>query len=97
MADTMAASMAERVRCSDPDAAYYVEGLCGRGWCGTKLGINRRACDIGRAVCELAPFPNCAKAFAPCFRVADCASRQCVAGAMPQSCYLDCGDVEGDG
>ena len=97
MADTVAASMAHRVRCSDPNAAYYVAELCGRGWCDTKLGMNRRTCDIGRAVCELAPFPNCARAFDHCFCVANCASRHCDAGAMLQICYSDCGDVEGDG
>ena len=96
MADAVAASMADRVRCSDPNAAYYVAELCGRGWCDTQLGMNRRACDIGRAVCELAPLPNCGRAFDLCFCVADCVSRCCDAGTGPQDCYSDCDDVEGD-
>ena len=97
MADAVAASMADRVRCSDPNATYYEEALCGRGWCDVQLGMNRRVCDIGRAVCELAPFPDCGRAFDFCFCVADCVSRCCDAGSGPQNCYSDCDDVEGDG
>ena len=97
MADAVSASMADRVRCSDPNAAYYLAELCGRGWCDTQLGMNRRACDIGRAVCELAPLPNCGRAFDLCFCVADCVSRCCDAGTGPQDCYSDCDDMEGDG
>lgn len=97
MADAVTASMADRVRCSDPNATYYEEALCGRGWCDVQLGMNRRVCDIGRAVCELAPFPDCGRAFDFCFCVADCVSRCCDAGSGPQNCYSDCDDVEGDG
>lgn len=94
MADAVAATMAERVRCSDPNAAYYVDELCGRGWCDTQFGANMRACEIGQAACEMAPLRNCESAFDLCFRVADCASRHCNAGTVPQN--WDCGDLEGD-
>ena len=95
MADAVAATMAERVRCSDPNAAYYVAELCGRGWCDTQFGTNMRACEIGQAACEMVPLRNCTSAFGLCFRVADCASRHCSAGTVPQN--WDCGDLEGDG
>ena len=77
MADAVAATMAERVRCSDPNAAYYVDELCGRGWCDTQFGANMRAATRKQR-------PN-----------ADCASRHCRAGTVPQN--WDCGDLEGDG
>ena len=60
MADAVAASMADCVRCSDPNAEYYDERLCGPSWCDTQLD-NMRACDIAKAVCESAPFRNCGK------------------------------------
>ena len=62
MADAVAASMADCVRCSDPNAEYYDERLCGLSWCDTQLD-NMRACDIAKAVCESAPFRNCGKVF----------------------------------
>ena len=62
MADAVAASMADCVRCSDSNAEYYDERLCGPHWCDRQLDF-MRACDIAKAVCESAPFRNCGKVF----------------------------------
>lgn len=90
IADMLAASIANCVRCSDPSAPYYAEPLCVAPNCQAQFEFNLRICDIAIAWCRLNPFSDCREVMAQCICVVNCVNCHCLAGTIPYTCQNDC-------